>query len=106
MKIWFDKHNLLHAGPQPKTDENSFLFTALYLLFKFQGHHGRYEDFNMALLLSYTPWGQLNNYPNEEGPNEYMSHDSLTGVVAYSKTHGLLHHGLIWDHLLSHWLNL
>jgi len=103
MKNWFDFHGLLHAGPQPRRDENSFTFTPLYLLFGRLIAQSKHNQFSRALLSAYNKHGMLDNYPNGEGPNEYTSHDTLTGVVAYSKVKGLRHHVVIWEHLVRHW---
>lgn len=105
MSNYFNKYGLLNAQPcnsNSEAEENSLLFTGLYLIFLKRSGYSYVKLLNKYIEfveLCRVGDGLFNQTPNP-GPNDlHMSHDTLTGLVSVSIEFSLNYHTEIWKEL-------
>ena len=98
---FLNKYGLINARSVDTVSENTILFTTELLLLKHnEGIKQRLIDFINACKVKD---GLYKQNPELFGTHDdYMSHDTLTGLVAFSYKYDLNYHKEIWAYLVKH----
>ena len=95
-----EEYKLLNATEEDIVAENTVLFSVEYFMLGNNSIKIRIVKF---LEMCRKNKGLFNPFPNSLGTkDQYMSHDNLTAVVAFSKLNGYHYHKEIWDYLVKH----
>lgn len=102
--MFINKYGMINAHSLDIVSENTILFTLEYILLNPPDKSSMEKKLENFIADCETMPGLYNQQPGLTfGKDRYMSHDTLTAIVAYSHLKGYNYHKKIWNHLKSHW---